>query len=139
MYIGFYPYAICFKKNLNILFLYLYKFEKNQISISKFGFRKIRFLCLNLNSISQKQFKQFAICVDFWSHIFVIQISYKEFIGIYGILLELKCLSFKSYNVCQNLLAVDWTVDRTRSQLTGPVDRCARDMHKRPAYTVDRL
>ena len=58
-----------------------------------------------------------------------------EFIKFYGILLELKYLSFKSQINQPDQLAVD----RTSGRSTGPVDRCARERaHGQPTRLVDR-
>ena len=68
------------------------------------------------------------------------ELIFLKFMSIYEILLELKCLSFKSLNIYQNLLAVDRTVDQTRGRST---DR-STDVHKKHAQrpvdrAVDRL
>ena len=115
---------ICF----NIMFLYLYKSWRKRIFISKFKFQKIRFLCLSLISISQKQFKY---------------LTRTYFCGIYGILLELKYLSFITFNFCQNQLVVDRTVDQTGRPMctrtyTRPAQKAGRPSG-RPTETTPTL
>ena len=51
-------------KYLNIMFLYLNEFWKNQISFGKSKFGKIQVLVFGNFSITQKWFKMFEICVE---------------------------------------------------------------------------
>jgi len=54
-------------------------------------------------------------------------------------LIEIKRQVFNTQIPNQTALAVDRTVDRTRSRSTVTVDRCAREVHKgQPTRPVDR-
>ena len=119
---------------LNIMFLYLVSFGQNDFSFQKSKCWKIRILVFGKILRTQKWFKLFNLCVEFFSHIFVFQRSNKSWF------LWNLC-DFMGFNQRQKdkflipklfVLAVcrsTGLVDRGRSQSTGPVDRRAQDVH----------
>ena len=133
------------QKSLNILFLYLYKFDKNRISISKFSFRKIPILWLSLISISQKIVQIVCnICWFFVTHICSSNIYKNLFCEIYENLWDfigVKLSKFQVPNYLQELLAVERTANHLSTGWSTDVHkRRAQDQPSRQVNrAVDRL
>ena len=73
MYIGFYPYTICFKVVDISCFCICKCFGKIGFPFQKFKFWKIRILVFGKICKSQKWFKMFVTWFDFYSNMFGFQ------------------------------------------------------------------
>ena len=104
MCIGFYPYTICFKCVSISCFRIYTSLGKIGFPFQNLVFEKYGF-CLRPNILYHKNSSNSLQYVLMFCHTYLLfkylqELIFVKFMRIYGILLELNCLNFQSFNLC---------------------------------------